>query len=165
MAGPVNPVKGEFYINDATDDFYLFEPLPPDAPPGWFKKGRLMRANVVGLVSEWLNPFTDAQVFELAPGQTATHFYPLFSGARSFVTCDFPAQADCQLVLTDSLSEFLGKGKNVICTASFTPASQTAALAFNDVTLAAGAPLWLVLPLTADPTMAGLRALFAGEAA
>jgi hypothetical protein len=163
MAGPLKPlVKGEFYINDVTDDFYLYEELPL---LDWYKKGRLMRANVAGLVSEWFYPFTNGQVFEMAPGQTPTHFYPSFSLARSIVRCDVPALADCQLVLTDSLSNYLGKGKNIICTADFTPASQTATLTFNDAIVAAGASLWLVMPSPADQTLSGLNALFAGEAA
>lgn len=160
MGGPVNPVKGEFYINNVNADFYLFE----NPSPTWDLKGRLMRANVVGVVSEWSYPFTDGQIFELAPGQNDTHFYPLFSNARSSLSADFPPQAECQIVLTDDLAAYLGQGKRVVCVADVSPDLHDAVLTFNDIVVPAHTPLWLVMPAAADPTMAGLRALFAGEA-
>lgn len=149
--------NGSFYIDDATDNFWLKH------HGVWTDKGRLYRAVVVGFLSEAIYPFTAGQYFELAPGAKGMHFYDTFSNPRSNVQCDYPAAANCTITLTDSLSGFLGLGTNVICQAQMTPASKTATLAFNDVIVPAAAPLWLVMPATADVAMAGLRALFAGD--
>ena len=75
----------------------------------------------------------------------------------------YPTAASCDVVLTDDLSSFLGTGSNVICTAHFEGVSQRATLAFADVTIPAFTPLWVVMPLVADATLAGIRCLFASE--
>jgi hypothetical protein len=160
MTGPLQPeVDGEFYIDNVPNDFWLRE------SGAWDKKGRLVRATYVCLVSAGPYPFTASQQFELALGETPIHFYDTFSRPRTVVTCEYPAKANCSVVFTDNLAGFLSTGTNVIVQADFTPASQTANLTINDVIVPAFAPLWVVMPAVADLTMAGLRALFAGEPA
>lgn len=155
---PIQPeVDGEFYIDNSTSRFWLREGA------AWDAKGRLMRSDVVGLVSAGPYPFLAAQVFELAPGITPIRYYDAFSQSRSGVSCEYPAASPCAIVFTDNLAGFLSTGTNVICQAAIAPSSKTAVLTFHDTTVPAFAPLWLVMPLSADPTMAGLRALFAGE--
>jgi hypothetical protein len=156
--GPIQPeVDGEFYIDNAKSRFWLRE------DGAWDKKGRLVLSDVVGLVSAGPYPFLDAQVFELALGITSVRYYGAFSQSRSKVTCEYPAAAPCDIVFTDDLAGFLSSGTNVICQATISPSSQAADLTFNDTVVPAFSPLWIVMPMTADPTMAGLRALFAGE--
>lgn len=156
----IQPIQnGNWYIDNDTENFYLCE------DNAWVKKGRLFRASIVGLISEGPYPFTAQQVFELAIGPSPVRYYPAFSAPRSAVVCDFPAAAECEIVLTDNLAGFLSTGTDIICSAAITPASQTAVLTFNDVTVPANTPLWLVMPAIADVAMAGLRALFAGEPA
>lgn len=155
---PIQPeVDGEFYIDNVKSAFFLRESAM------WDKKGRLMRSDVIGLLSYATHPFEDTQTFELAPGITPVRYYDAFSQARSSVACAGPAAAPCDVVFTDNLAGFLSTGTNVICRASFLPTSSAATLAFTDTTVQAFAPLWVVMPLVADVAMAGLRALFAGE--
>lgn len=151
------PRNGDFYIDDITDFLYLRE------GGGWDKKGKFVRAHIVGLTSEGPFPFTDAQAFELALSETAERYYPAFSASRSEVECIFPTAGACSIVLTDSLSAYLGYGTHVICTATFAAHSKAATLVFNDVIIPARTPLWIVMPIPADATMAGLRCLFASE--
>lgn len=155
---PIYPeVDGEFYIDNSKSRFWLRE------SGAWDYKGRLVLSDVVGLVSAGPYPFTAGQVFELALGITPVRYYDAFSHARSTVTCEYPAKAPCNIVFTDNLAGFLSTGTNVICQAAISPSSQTAVLTFNDTIVPAFAPLWVVMPMSADQTMAGLRALFAGE--
>jgi hypothetical protein len=154
----VQPIEnGKWYIDNDTENFWLCE------NNAWVKKGRLFRANLVGLLSEGPFPFTNGQKFELAVGATPVRYYDAFSTARSEVFCQFPAAADCEIIFTDNLAGFLSTGTDVICRASISPTSQFATLTFNDVTVPAFTPLWLVMPATADVALAGLRAIFAGE--
>jgi hypothetical protein len=158
MSGPIQPeVNGEFYIDDVNDNFWLRE------NSAWTKKGKLVRAHLVGLTSEGAFPFTNAQAFELALSETPEHYYPAFSTARSEVNAIFPTAASCDVVLTNDLASFLGAGSNVICTAHFEGVAQRATLTFADVIIPPFVPLWVVMPLTADATLAGLRCLFASE--
>ena len=155
---PIQPeVDGEFYIDNDNDTFFLRENSV------WNKKGKLVRAHILGLTSEGAFPFTNAQAFELALSETPEHYYPAFSDARSEVIAIFPTAASCDVVLTDDLASFLGTGSNVICTASFTGVAQEASLEFTDVVIPAFTPLWVVMPLVADVAMAGIRCLFASE--
>jgi hypothetical protein len=148
-------VNGEFYIDDMVNDFYLRE------DGVWEKKGRLFRANVVGFYGE--GPFLDADRFQLAAAKGPITYTQAFSAANSSVTCDAPTAASCDVVFTDSLSLFLGRGERAICTAHFEGVANEATLTFLDgAIVAAGSPVWLVLPSTADVAMAGLRALIAG---
>lgn len=153
----VPAVDHDFYINDLNDDFYLHE------AGEWRKLGKLVRAHVIGLWSESTFPFVSLQSFELALSKTDEHFYPDFSASQSTVSCIFPTAASCDVILTDSLSGFLGTGSNAICTAHFEGVAQEATLTFNDVIVRAHTPLWIVLPATPDVAMAGLRCLFASE--
>jgi hypothetical protein len=146
-----------FYINNDNDDFYLRE------NGVWNKKGRLLRADVVGLVVSGPYPFTNGQTFELALGAGPIHYYQAFSGSRSEVTCEYPTAASCDVIFTDNLAGYLSSGSDIICTAHFEGVAQLATLTFNDTMVAAFSPLWIVMPATADIAMAGLRALFAGE--
>jgi hypothetical protein len=158
MAAPFNPlVDGEFYIDNTNDNFWLHE------SGAWNKKGKLVRAHVLGLTSEGAFPFTNAQVFELALSETGEHFYPAFSTARSEVNAIFPTAASCDVILTNDLASFLGTGSNAVCTAHFEGVAQSATLTFADVIIPPFVPLWVVMPLTADATLAGLRCLFASE--
>lgn len=158
MASPFNPpVDGEFYLDNVNDNFWLRE------GGAWVKKGKLVRAHVLGLFSEGGFPFTNAQVFELALSETAEHYYPAFSTPRSEVFATYPTAASCDVVLTNDLASFLGTGSNVICTAHFQGVAQSAALTFADVVVPAFSPMWVVMPMTADVTMAGVRCLFASE--
>lgn len=150
-------IDGEFYINNANDDFYLRE------TGQWDKKGKLVRAHIVGLTTEGPFPFVALQSFELALSETDERFYSPFSDAYSSVRAIFPPHGDVTITLTDSLSGFLGKGSNVICSAFIAANTQDAVLTFNDVFVPPRTPLWVVAPLTADPTLAGLRCLFGSE--
>lgn len=150
-------VNGEFYIDNDNDHFYLRE------TNAWNKKGQLVRAHIVGLWSEDIFPFTATQVFELGLSSTDEHFYQAFSELHSSVRCIFPTASDTVIVLTDSLSGYLGSGRNVICTATFTGVSNDATLVFNDTVVRKHSPLWVVLPPTPDVAMAGLRCLFGSE--
>jgi hypothetical protein len=147
----------DFYINNDNDDFYLHE------AGFWVKKGRLVRANLVGLVSVGPYPFTDMQTFELAPGETAVHYYDAFSQSRSEVVAEYPTAASCDVIFTDNLAGYLSTGTNVICSAHFEGVAQEATLTFNDTIVPAFSPLWVIMPATADLALAGLRALFGGE--
>lgn len=151
------PLDGDFDIDNVAGGFYLRE------NGAWAKKGKFVRDNITGLWTDGPFPYTASQHFELAKSDTAQHFYQAFSIKNSKVTAAYAPQSALNVILTDSLSGYLGKGKNIICTAHFTPASQTATLTFNDVYVPAFAPLWCVLPATADPAFAGLQALWAGE--
>lgn len=155
----VPAVDHDYYIDNNNDDFYLHE------SGAWVKKGRLVRATCVGFVATGPSPFLNGDIFELALGETAIHYYPSFSASRSVVSCEYPTAASCSVILTDNLAGYLSSGTDVICTAHFSGVAQQATLTFNDVIVPAFSPLWLVMPATADTTMAGLRALFAGEPA
>lgn len=156
--GPIQPeVNGEFYIDDVSDNFWLRE------LNAWEYKGRLYRADTVGMISAGPFPFKAGQIFELAPSTMTVHYYPDFSASRSKVSCEYPTHASCEIVFTDNLAGFLSTGTNVICTATFEGVAQNATLVFSDIIVPAFTPVWLVMPASADPTMAGLRALFAGD--
>lgn len=156
MSGPLQPlVDGEFYIDDVVSDFYLRESA------AWNKKGRLFRANVVGFWGE--GPFLSGARFQLAVSKTPVLYTQAFTGAQSKVSCDFPTAASCNVVFTDDLAAYLGRGERAIVTAHFEGVSNLATLTVLDgATIAAGSPVWLVLPDVADAAMAGLRALISG---
>lgn len=151
------PRDGDFYIDNADDYFYLRE------SGAYAKKGKFVRSHALGLWSEGPFPFTAQQYFELAITETDEHYYQAFSAGRSLVSCIFPTSASCDVILTDSLSGYLGKGSNVICTAHFEGVAQNAVLTFRDYFVRAGSPLWVVMPTVADATMAGIRCLYASE--
>jgi hypothetical protein len=158
MVAPFNPpVNGEFYIDNDNGEFFLFE------SGAWNKKGRIVRASVVGLVSVGPFPFTPLQQFELAIGETGARYYDAFSTARSAVSCEYPTAASCDVIFTNNLAGYLSSGTDIICIAHFEGVAQEATLTFTDTTVPALAPLWVVMPASADASMAGLRALFAGE--
>lgn len=158
MPAPFNPVvDGEFYIDNDNDDFWLRE------GGVWDKKGKLVRAHVLGLASTGPFPFTASQAFELALSETDEHYYPAFSTALSEVVASYPTHASCDVVLTTDLAAFLGSGRNVVCTAHFSGVAQVATLTFNDVIVPKFTPMWVVMPAVADPAMAGLRCLFRSE--
>jgi hypothetical protein len=150
-------VNGEFYIDNDTDYLWLRE----DA--AWTKKGKLVRANVVGLWTEGPFPYTDFQAFELARSETSYRLYSPFSDARSYVIGNYPTAANLDVILTNDLGGFLQSGRGVVCVAHFTPASQIATLTFTDTIIPAFAPLWIILPSAADITFAGLQCIFGGE--
>ncbi len=155
---PIQPeVNGEFYIDNVRSNFFLRE---NDA---WDKKGKLVRAEIVGLVSESANPFVAAQTFELAPSVRAIHYYDAFSQPRSSVRCDGVAVSSCDIIFTNNLAGFLSTGTDVICRAAMSPTDQQAVLTFTDTIVPAFSPLWVVMPLVPDVAMAGLRAIFGGE--
>lgn len=155
---PIKPeVDGEFYIDNIKSTYYLRENA------AWDKKGRLIRSDVVGLLSVGTNPFVGGQTFELAPGITPVRYYGAFSASRSSVVCEGPTAAPCDIVFTDNLAGFLSTGTNVICLAQMSATDHRAVLTFNDTIVPAFAPLWVVMPLVPDVAMAGLRAIFAGE--
>lgn len=122
-----------------------------------------IRSEVVGLISAGPYPFTNQQVFELAPGASNMEFSAAFSTSKSEVECEYPTAGACHVVLTDDLAGFLSSGSNVICRADFAAVSKVAALTFNDVVVPRFKPLWLVMPTIADVAMAGLRATFSGK--
>lgn len=153
------PVDGEFYIDNDNDDFYLRE------NGAWGYKGRLFRDDVVAFISPGPYPFVAQQTFELAMGSTAVRYYQGYSGVASKVAALYPAAADCVVTFTNNLADFLGHGTSVICSAAIAAGQQQAALTFNDTTVPAFTPLWLVMPETADVAMAGMRAVFVGEPA
>lgn len=158
MTGPIQPeVDGEFYIDNVTSNFWLRENAE------WDKKGRLVRADIVGLISAGPYPFTDGFIFELAIGKNPVAFSQAFSADISSVAAEYPTASACSIIFTDNLAGYLSSGTDIICTASLGASSQIATLEFNDVIVPAFQPLWLVMPSPADVAMAGLRASFAGD--
>lgn len=151
------PHEGDFYIRKSNANFFL------RINSAWTNEGQLVRAHVLGLTSEGPFPFTNLQTFELALSETNERYHQDFSLDRSEVRAIFPTAGSCDLVLTDNLGRFLGHGEHIICTAHFEGVAQIATLAFNDVIVPAFTPLWVVMPAIADPTMAGVRCLFASE--
>jgi hypothetical protein len=156
MTGLILPeVNGEFYINNINAEFFLRE----DAV--WNYKGRFFRANIVGLYAE--GRFTGLDVFELARSATSVHYSPGFSPAYSKVTAAYPPAAGVTVVFTDDLATYLAYGERAICTATFAANTNVATLTFLDATVAADAPVWVVLPEVADIALAGLRVLVGGD--
>lgn len=148
---------GDFYIDNTNDDFYLHE------TGHWHKKGRLVRANIVGLWAE--GRFVGLDQFELARSATAVKYSQAYSPQYSSVVAAFPPAADVDIVFTDDLASFLAYGIRAICTAHLAANTNVATLTFLTATVAADAPVWIVLPVNADVALAGLRALIGGEPA
>jgi len=151
------PVNGEFYIDNENDDFYLRE----GGVWGW--KGRIMRASAIGFYGD--GPFTDAQTFPLAEFLSDLRFTAAFSGPRSFIKADAPPSTDVNIVVTDNLAAFLGTGNRAICTGTILAGEGTATtLSWLEGTIVpAGSRLWIVMPSPADPAMAFVRTIIAGE--
>jgi hypothetical protein len=155
--------KGQFYIDNTDDAFYLFEQPDPLLDAAWAYKGRLVIASIVGLWTEPLYPYTALQQFGLAPTVRPTLYSDAMSQKYSSVTCANRPTADCVVAFTDDLAAYLGYGERAVCLASFAAGAAEATLSFSTLTVPGGSPMWAVMPPVADANLAGVRALIGGR--
>lgn len=149
-------VNGEFYIDNVTANFWLYEKGGVDL------KGSLARANIFGLWTAPFYPFTAAQVFGLAPSDRIINYSPEFSLPYSSVKCANRPVNPCTISFAFDLAGFLAYGDSRICTASFDAGSDEATLDFNTISAPAGVPYWAIMPIEADINFAGITALIGG---
>lgn len=149
-------VNGEFYIDNNNDDFYLRE------SGVWNWKGRVMRVGGVGFYGE--GPFTNAQYYPLSESLCTLQFTAAFSGPRSLIKADAPPSGNVTIVVTDNVASYLGTGGRALCTGTILAGTSDATLTWLEgATVLAGSRMWIVMPLTADPALAFVRAIIAGE--
>lgn len=150
-------IDGAFYIDNVPCKFYLRE----DGTYNY--KGKMIRANIFGLWTAPLFPFKALQQFGCAPADRDITYDPDFSGSYSSVTCTNRPVGEAVVSFTDDLSAFLGYGERLICTATFAPGEDVAALTFNTITVPGGRPIWAIMPASADANFCGVVALIGGQ--
>lgn len=126
-------------------------------------KGKLIRANLLGLYTEPLFPYKNLQQFGCAPSDRNISYDPDFSGVYSGVTCANRPTAQVTVNFTDDLARFLGYGERLICSATFAAGDDVANLVFNEITVPAGRPIIAIMPAVADRNFAGVSAIIGGQ--
>lgn len=150
-------VNGQFDIDNVAGGFYLRE------NDVWNFKGKLIRANIVGLWTAPLFPFTTLQQFGCAPADRPISYDPDFSAAYSSVACANAPVDEATINFTDDLAAFLGYGERLICSAVFAAGANAAALTFNTITVPGGRPVWAIMPANPDANLCGVIALIGGQ--
>jgi hypothetical protein len=116
----------------------------------------------------WLGdgPFASNDQYELPPGPRAVVF-PSASApaARSVAYAQTPATADYTFVLVSSLAHYLANGSSVLATIKFTAGQNVGSITYTAGTVALQGQPYLVMPATADATLAGVSLQFVGDPA